>query len=137
ENQIDSSLNTLNEGRRKLIKELDAMLLTHGKREQSQLDKLWRLLGVDKIEAERFEKIHTDVSSIVRNLKYINISSAYIARIHVVRNEPNAAQRSLSQFAEFTGRTVKIMDTENSLYPLGLRQGIRELITISNGAITG
>ncbi|HAK06003.1 MAG TPA: hypothetical protein DCO65_01825 [Spartobacteria bacterium] len=124
----------LSEGRRKLIKELDAMLLAHEKREQGKFDKLWSLLGVDKVEAERFEKIHGDMPAIIRNVKYISISSGYIARIHVLRDEPNAAQRSISQFAEFMDRTLKTVDAENSLYPDRLRQPIRELITISNGA---
>ncbi len=135
ENQLDNSLNMLNEGRRKLIKEIDAMLLTHGKRDERVLDKLWRKLGIDRVEAERFEKIHADVPPLVRNLRYINIGSAYIARIHVVRNEPDAAQRSLSQFAEFTDGTLKAVDVENTLYPNELRNGVRELVTLSNGAI--
>lgn len=120
-------LQSLNEGRTALFGELETML-THQKRDPMVWDNLWKLLiRVDKPEVEFFNKLETDRPKVLESIKYVNLASAYIFRIHALLNEHEAAEHSKLQDIKFCNLVLSNVREEDSLHPYELVESTRGL----------
>ena len=122
--QLMNALQSLNEGRRALFGELESML-AHQKREGEFLDRLWRVIGVDKPEVEFFKRLEKDRPRVAESIKYTNLSSAYIFRLHVLVDEQEAAEQSKRQYVEFCDLVLGKIREEDSLHPHELVEATR------------
>lgn len=122
-----NALQSLNEGRTALFGELESML-TNQKRDPILWDKVWRLLfRVDKPEVEFFNKFENDRPKVVESIKYINLASAYIFRIHALLDEHEAAEHSKLQYSKFCNLVLGNVREEDSLHPYELVESTRGL----------
>ena len=98
--QLGNALQSLNEGRQALFGELRAML-GHQKRDAKFTDRFWKSMGIDLPEVEFFRQLKTDRSKVAESIKYVNLASVYIFRIHALDEEHEAADLSRQQYVEF------------------------------------
>lgn len=120
DNLLANALQSLNEGRSALFGELDTILNIE-KREFQWSDYFWKLLRVDKAEVELFDRLNSERLNIEESIRYINLATVYIFRIHALLNEYDAADHSKLQFIKFCDLVIGEI-TEDSIHPHELTQ---------------
>lgn len=124
---LTNALQSLNEGRTELFGELTYML-TSAPREPVISDMLWKIFGVDKREADYFNKCSESRSRLIENIRQINLGSAYLFRTYALLDEPEAANRSRIQYLEFCDLVLGGIREEDSVHPYELVEATRSLL---------
>jgi hypothetical protein len=122
--QLANALQSLNEGRRALFGELEGML-THHKRGPEFFDRFWGVIGVDRPEVEFHKRLEAERPKVVESIKFVNLASAYIFRIHALLDEHDAAEHSKRQYVQFCDLILGNVKEEDSPHPYELVEGTR------------
>jgi hypothetical protein len=114
--QLSNALQSLNEGRRSLMLNLQESLSIE-KRDEKFTDTLWRVFGIDKTEVELFDSINKKYEQMKEDLKYINLSSLYIFRIHTLLKQTDSAIQSRKQYDEFCDLAINKIPDKQKYFP--------------------
>lgn len=129
DNLLANALQSLNEGRSALFGELDSILNIE-KRDFHWTDYLWKLIRVEKAEVELFDRLDSERLNIEESIRYINLATVYIFRIHALLNEFDAADHSKYQFIKFCELVIGKI-TEDSIHPYELAQNTERFKELS------
>lgn len=130
--RLESANQSLMEGRRQLMGDLEVRL-GRAVRQPHFFDEVQAyLFGIDRPRAEFHRQFQADRESIVQSVKYINLATAYILRIHAILGEPEAGEQAVQQYLSFC-RLVAQVGAPESPYPHELIEGTREFKQLGQG----
>ena len=113
---LSNALQSLNEGRRSLMLNLQETLSIE-KRDEEFTDTLWKIFGIDKCEVELFDLMNKKYIDMKEDLKYINLSSLYIFRTYVLLKQPDSALQSRKQYDEFCELVIDKISNKQKYFP--------------------
>jgi hypothetical protein len=114
--QLSNALQTLYNGRRFLMGELEVVLKL-SPRNATLLDRVWLLMGLNKPDVDLFREFETRYPVLQETVKYINLSSAYIFRIHMLLDAFSAAEESKRQYVAFCSNLLSGLDRNRGYLP--------------------
>jgi len=122
--KMANALGYLSSGRRKLINNLKNILSTNIK-DKNIFDKIWLyLLRIDRTSIDYFDYIMDNYNIIKENIKYINLSSVYIFRIHSMENNFKSAIEAENQYLDFIKTLTEGIENTYKYFPYESKKSI-------------
>jgi len=98
--QLSNAVQTLNEGRSVLMQDLRNKL-SKNLRGPKPTDRFWKVIGVDRRAVDLINDIFHDYDLIKEDIQYINLSTAYLMRIHSLWEQHDSAIEAKNQYIDF------------------------------------
>ena len=102
-------------------------------RDPTLFDRVWWrcVMRVDKPEVDLFREFKTKYSVIQETVRYINLSSAYIFRIHLLLDAFDAGEESKNQYIVFCNTLLFGLDKNKSYLPYSFVAGLQSFRALS------
>lgn len=114
--QLANAAQTLNEGRAVLMHHLEN-ILRKDLRDPKFTDRLWNLISIDKRAVDLTNDILHDYSLIKEDIQYINLSTAYLTRIHTLWGQYDSAVEAKKQYMSFCNFLLEGMKAKEIYFP--------------------
>lgn len=116
---LANALQSLSEGRRSLMGHFESILALKT-REPGTFEKflVWISRGlIDEVRFEILKEYEREYSSLVDDVRYINLATAYLFRVHVLLDQPSAALESATQHERFYAVALRELPLRAHLLP--------------------